>query len=194
MRIKFSDDPVQPQKYSGTINSTGAEAILMSNTELQSEVIKLKTDNEILNITLKHLHEEMNLKSEVVRRQNQELSDLRQTVLELQRENQRLKNMAEMQKLNKGEKENFLEIDKLLTPSQKSLKDLNKPEYLSQKNHIALSSKKLFNQPKLDTLNAGSFQTFHQGLDIGPVSGIQEMSQKQLMSFDEEFNKVFNNM
>ena len=83
MRIKFEETP--PKTQSKVIRSTGAA--LMSDNALQSEVIRLQTDNEILNITLKHLQEEMNLKSEVVRRQNQELLQLRQTVLDLQSEN-----------------------------------------------------------------------------------------------------------
>jgi len=79
MRIKFEETP--PKTQNKVIRSTGAA--LMSDNELQSEVIRLQTDNEILNITLKHLQEEMNLKSEVVRRQNQELLQLRQAVLDL---------------------------------------------------------------------------------------------------------------
>jgi len=54
----------------------------LTQTELHSEVIKLKTDNEILNITLKHLQEEMNMKSEVIRRQQQEMAELRQMLLD----------------------------------------------------------------------------------------------------------------
>ena len=55
----------------------------MRETELQQKVIKLKTDNEILQITLKHLQEEINMKSETVRRQGSEISDLRQMILDL---------------------------------------------------------------------------------------------------------------
>lgn len=49
----------------------------LKDPDLQSKVIKLKTDNEILQITLKHLQEEINMKSETIRRQNSEISDLR---------------------------------------------------------------------------------------------------------------------
>jgi hypothetical protein len=83
-KINFQDEKQRSEsKYSGQLTSTGGEIALMANSELQGVVIKLKTDNEILNITLKHLQEEMNMKSEVIRRQHQEMAELRQTVLDL---------------------------------------------------------------------------------------------------------------
>ena len=54
--------------YDGRLTSTGGELTGMKEAELQSKVIKLKTDNEILQITLKHLQEEINMKSETARR------------------------------------------------------------------------------------------------------------------------------
>ena len=56
-------------------------------TELESQVIKMRTDNEILSITLKHLQDELNLKSDLIRRQNSDMSELRTLMLELQSEN-----------------------------------------------------------------------------------------------------------
>ena len=37
-------------------------------TELENQVIKMRTDNEIMGITLKHLQDELNLKSDLIRR------------------------------------------------------------------------------------------------------------------------------
>eukprot|EP00347_Sterkiella_histriomuscorum_P023954 403332811 len=111
----------QQQIYNGNLTTTGGETALMNGNELQSQVIKLKTDNEILNITLKHLQEEMNMKSEVIRKQNQEMQELRQMVLDLQSENQRFKNHQEVQKLvsNQSDKENYSGINqRVLSPAK----------------------------------------------------------------------------
>jgi hypothetical protein len=37
--------------------------------DLESRVIKLRTDNEIISITMKHLQDELNNKSDLIRRQ-----------------------------------------------------------------------------------------------------------------------------
>ena len=60
-------------------------------TELEGQVIKMRTDNEIMSITLKHLQDELNLKSDLIRRQQSEMSELRTMLLEMQSENQRLR-------------------------------------------------------------------------------------------------------
>ena len=60
--------------------------------DLEGRVIKLRTDNEIMSITMKHLQDELNNKSDLIRRQQQEMSELRTMLLDLQSENQKLRN------------------------------------------------------------------------------------------------------
>ena len=52
-------------------------------TELEGSVIKLRTDNEIMAITMRHVQDELNIKSDLIRRQQQEMSELRTMLLEL---------------------------------------------------------------------------------------------------------------
>jgi DNA repair photolyase len=47
--------------------------------------VKLKTDKDVKEITIKHLRTELETKSHLIRRQNDELASLRDSVLELQR-------------------------------------------------------------------------------------------------------------
>jgi len=37
--------------------------------QLETQVIKMRTDNEIMSITMKHLQDELNMKSDLIRRQ-----------------------------------------------------------------------------------------------------------------------------
>ena len=60
--------------------------------DLEARVIKLRTDNEIMSITMKHIQDELNNKSDLIRRQQQEMSELRTMLLDLQAENQKLRN------------------------------------------------------------------------------------------------------
>ena len=53
--------------------------------DLQGQLVKMKSDKNVLEITVKHLKTELDSKSNLVRRQTDELSMLRETVLELQR-------------------------------------------------------------------------------------------------------------
>jgi len=53
--------------------------------DLQAQLVKLKSEKDVLEITVKHLKTELDGKSNLVRRQNDELSTLRDSVLELQR-------------------------------------------------------------------------------------------------------------
>lgn len=46
-------------------------------------MIKMRTDNEIMSITMKHLQDELNVKSDLIRRQQTEMSELRTMLLEL---------------------------------------------------------------------------------------------------------------
>ena len=48
-------------------------------------MVKLKTDRDVKDITIKHLRTELESKNSLVRRQTEELSSLRETILELQR-------------------------------------------------------------------------------------------------------------
>lgn len=50
---------------------------LKETLDTQSQLIKLKTDNEIIQITMKHMQEDLNLKTDTIRKQTQEISDLR---------------------------------------------------------------------------------------------------------------------
>lgn len=52
-------------------------------TELEGSVIKLRTDNEIMAITMRHIQDELNIKSDLIWRQQQEMSELRTMLLEL---------------------------------------------------------------------------------------------------------------
>ena len=47
----------------------------------------MKADKDVLEITVKHLQTDLNDKSQLVRRQTDELATLRESVLELQRQN-----------------------------------------------------------------------------------------------------------
>ena len=51
----------------------------------------MKADKDVLEITVKHLKTELDAKGNLVRRQNEELSTLRDSVLELQRQNTNLR-------------------------------------------------------------------------------------------------------
>jgi hypothetical protein len=51
----------------------------------QQEIVKLKTDNEVLQISVDHLKYELDQKSALIRRQNLEIEKLRESVLHLQR-------------------------------------------------------------------------------------------------------------
>lgn len=51
----------------------------------------MKADKDVLEITVKHLKTELNSKSTLGRRQTDELSTLRDSVLELQRQNTHLR-------------------------------------------------------------------------------------------------------
>lgn len=51
----------------------------------------MKADKDVLDITVKHLKTELDSKSNLVRRQNDELSNLRESILELQRQNTSLR-------------------------------------------------------------------------------------------------------
>lgn len=55
--------------------------------ELQGQVVKYKSDKDVLEITVKHLKTELDTKSNLIRRQNDELATLRESILELQRQN-----------------------------------------------------------------------------------------------------------
>ena len=55
--------------------------------ELQAHLVKMKADKDVLDITVKHLKTELDSKSNLIRRQNEELSTLRESILELQRQN-----------------------------------------------------------------------------------------------------------
>jgi hypothetical protein len=73
--------------------------------DLEGRVIKLRTDNEIMSITMKHLQDELNNKSDLIRRQQQEMSELRTMLLDLQSENQKLRNGQGKQR--SASKENY---------------------------------------------------------------------------------------
>ena len=47
----------------------------------------MKADKDVLEITVKHLQTDLDGKSQLVRRQTDELATLRESVLELQRQN-----------------------------------------------------------------------------------------------------------
>ena len=51
--------------------------------DLQAQLVKMKADKDVLEITVKHLKTELDSKSNLVRRQNDELATLRDSVLEL---------------------------------------------------------------------------------------------------------------
>ena len=53
--------------------------------DLQGQLVKVKADKNVLDITVKHLQTELNSKSQLARRQADELATLRESVLELQR-------------------------------------------------------------------------------------------------------------
>lgn len=52
-----------------------------------------------MGITLKHLQEEMNMKSEVIRKQNEQIQELRDMLLQSQAETQRCKNQIQLQQI-----------------------------------------------------------------------------------------------
>ena len=51
--------------------------------DLQTQLVKTKADKDVLDITVKHLKTELDSKSNLVRRQNDELATLRESILEL---------------------------------------------------------------------------------------------------------------
>lgn len=53
--------------------------------DLTAQVVKLKTDKDVSDITIKHLKTELETKTALARRQAEEMASLRETVLELQR-------------------------------------------------------------------------------------------------------------
>lgn len=55
--------------------------------DLQAQLVKQKSDKDVLEITVKHLKTELDTKSNLIRRQNDELTTLRESILELQRQN-----------------------------------------------------------------------------------------------------------
>jgi uncharacterized membrane protein len=67
---------------------------------LQSQVVKLKTDKDVKEITIKHLRTELDSKTAAIRRQTEELASLRETILELQRQNTLLKQMQFKENFN----------------------------------------------------------------------------------------------
>jgi hypothetical protein len=48
-------------------------------------LIKSETERDVMAITVKHLKSEIDQKQKIIRRQNQELEQLRDTVLQMQR-------------------------------------------------------------------------------------------------------------
>ena len=77
--------------------------------DLQAQIVKMKADKDVLDITVKHLKTELDSKSNLIRRQNDELSTLRESILELQRQNTvlRTQNLAQ-KKVNSGESQAYL--------------------------------------------------------------------------------------
>ena len=51
--------------------------------DLQAQLVKMKADKDVLEITVKHLQTDLDGKSQLVRRQTDELATLRESVLEL---------------------------------------------------------------------------------------------------------------
>lgn len=54
----------------------------------------MKADKDVLEITVKHLQTDLDGKSQLVRRQTDELATLRESVLELQRQNTLLRTQS----------------------------------------------------------------------------------------------------
>ncbi|CDW78282.1 UNKNOWN [Stylonychia lemnae] len=264
-KIRFDDDAQKDDlsnynNYQARIDTTGGEIAHMPNNELQSQVIKLKTDNEILNITMKHLKQEMNMKSEVIRKQTQEMQELRQMILDLQAENQRLKNQEQISKLtsnsanNKENHQNY-HSQRMLSPTKiiQSSADLNnrqiseevdkfnpfrsrtfayqndvaqiynlrqdlskkglfQNEYTQKPNtqdHFKQNSQPLYNKTEISNAKISKPYKYKKDYkrvkkmvesdsesntdDDSQIKKIIHTNERQLQSFDDEFNKIFNN-
>ncbi|TNV77919.1 hypothetical protein FGO68_gene16523 [Halteria grandinella] len=85
------DQKPKPLRLDGSTPDQAPDRASEYVTELEGQVIKMRTDNEIMSITLRHLQDELNIKSDLIRRQQQEMSELRSMLLEVQGENQRLR-------------------------------------------------------------------------------------------------------
>ena len=92
MRFKFSSSALdlrREEHHKPAPLDLGTEILLQNDrasdyvTELEGSVIKLQTDNEIMAITMRHIQDELNIKSDLIRRQQQEMSELRTMLLEL---------------------------------------------------------------------------------------------------------------
>ena len=60
-------------------------------------MVKLQTDKEVQGITVKHLRTELETKTQTIRRQTDELAMLRESILELQRQNTQLRQQQHSQ-------------------------------------------------------------------------------------------------
>ena len=68
--------------------------------------MKVKSDKDVLEITVKHLKTELDTKGNLIRRQNDELATLRESILELQRQNTLLRTQNLTSKKNAAAVEN----------------------------------------------------------------------------------------